>query len=217
MKTIYHIVCIVLILVTGCSSIQKEFYSSGELKKERIYHSRDTSTYLEKSYFRNGQLKSLGNYVNGKREGIWQGWYALGDKYWEAEYIQGTPKPIPEDALPITRLVLSHEGANDGWYADTPQYLQVYVEGATPHNVNIACDCDFMLPLDTIDYNFSIGVIPRKAGAMMMHVMYLENGEYFSLSQDTIYVQPNPKKTGQTDINFEEINQVLLTPPMSEK
>lgn len=214
MKSMCYNIFIVLMLLVGCSNIRKEFYSSGELKVERIHQSRDTSTYLEKSYFRNGQLKSLGNYVNGEREGDWQGWYADGDKYWEAEYIKGMPKPIPEED-PVIQLRLS--GTADDWYAGIPRYLKVFIEGATPYNANVACDCDFMLPLDTINYDFSIGVIPRKPGAMMFHIMYLENGENISIFRDTLYVQPNPNKPAQTDINFEEVNQVLLTPPMSEK
>ena len=200
----------------GCSNIRKDFYSSGELKKERIYQSKDTSTYLEKSYFRNGQLKSSGNYVNSKRDGIWQGWFSDGDKYWEAEYINGTPKPVPEEE-PIVQIRVIETDSTWTWYADTPLYLKVYIEGATPYNANVACFCDYLLPIDTIDHNFSIGIIPKKQGAMMFEALYLENGKYYSISQDTIYVYPNPKQTEQANFSFEEIEHRVFTPPMSEK
>ena len=218
MKTSYYFIFIVLIVYVGCSkqSIRKEFYSSGELWKEQIYHSRDTSIYLERVYFRNGQLKSSGYYLNGKRDGIWQGWFTDGTIHWEAEYINGTPKPVPEEDPFIHVRVLGTDSAWT-WYADTPLYLQVYIEGATPYNANVACYCDFMLPIDTIDNYFSIGVIPRKPGAMMFEILYLENGKYYSISQDTIYVYPNPEKNENTDFNFDEIEHKVFNPPMSEK
>ena len=197
----------IFLLQMGCSNTttHQEFYSSGELWKERTYYSRDTSTYLEKTFFRNGQLMSVGNYLNSKRDGIWQGWFFDGYQHWEAVYIEGTPKSIPDD--PVIQLISPDDS---DWYVQVPKFFRLYVEGSTPYNVHVVCYCDFILP-DTIDHNFSIGVIPKKPGAMMLHVMYLENGEYFSIGKDTIYVHPNPNDITTTVIN-DEIEQTLLKP-----
>ena len=213
---IFWVVAIFL-LQMGCSNTttHQEFYSSGELWKERTYYSRDTSAYLEKTYFRNGQLKSSGSYVSSKRNGIWQGWFSGGAKHWEAEYANGTPKPVPEDPF-ISLGVLGTDSAWT-WHVDMPLYLQVYIEGATPYNANVACYCDFILPIDTIDHNFSIGVIPRKQGAMMFEIIFLEDGKYYSIGQDTIYVFPSSNHIGDIYLNFEEVEDEVFTPPMNEK
>jgi len=242
MKPAYYvIISIVTILVIGCSNnrVRKEFYSSGELKVERIYQSRDTSTYLETTFFPNGvkksrgnyvngirdglwqsgfpngQLKVMGNYVNGKREGIWQGWFADGGERWRAEYINGIPKPIPTDAFVEAVIFTSvpEDSLWNVWYAGVTQYLRIYVEGVTPYNMSVACECFFIAPADTADYNFNIGVVPRKSGWMLFHVIHIENGNFISLFKDTIYVQPNPMQTDETHLVFGAIEeQVLLVP-----
>ncbi|MDR3094587.1 MAG: tetratricopeptide repeat protein [Bacteroidales bacterium] len=167
-----------------------EYYASGSIKKERIYSGKDTSAYLQKDYFPNGKLRQMGNYVNGRREGEWKGWYADGDMDWKAQFVNGIPQPIPEN--PRVEVVT----IDPVWYAGVPQYLRVYIEGACPQNTGIVCsNCTIAQPSDTTDYDFNTVVIPKRSGKMFFRVSYLENDGtriWLDQGQDTIIVKPKP-------------------------
>ena len=106
---------------------------SGEIKVERIYtNENDTSTYLQKTYFQNGQLESMGNLKKGKKDGIWEGWYEDGILSWTVEYENGIVKPLPKTPrIKITTYVepVFQEGKRV-FQVGIPQYLRIYIEGA---------------------------------------------------------------------------------------
>lgn len=45
-----------------------------------------------KTYYKSGELKSSGNYKNGKRVGVWKDFYKTGELEWEYNYIKGKKK-----------------------------------------------------------------------------------------------------------------------------
>ncbi len=54
-----------------------------DLRGERISHGPFESRYP------GGQIRALGRYQNGKREGVWKGWHANGNREYEIDYIGG--------------------------------------------------------------------------------------------------------------------------------
>ncbi len=61
----YNMLLVVIVILSSCSKIKKEFYDNGSIKRE--YHLKNSNydgTYKE--YYSNGNLKLLHSYKNGK-------------------------------------------------------------------------------------------------------------------------------------------------------
>ena len=75
----------------------KEYYENGKISKQYNKICVDYSCNLDSSYkewFDNGKLKGEGNYINGKKEGIWKEWFDNGKLKGEGNYINGKKEGI---------------------------------------------------------------------------------------------------------------------------
>ena len=182
-----RIIYIVIFFLVACSDKQYiEYYPSGGIKKERIYQTRDTSTYLQKTYFPNGQLESIGHYIKGNRDGFWQGWHEDGELSWTVEYENGTIKPPSQD--PYWEVISF--GKRD-FQVGRPKKIRIYIEGVEPKQMGImTTNAKVEIPSEDNDFYFVI--TPQKAGNMLFQVIYKEDDGLRILGRDSINVLPVP-------------------------
>jgi len=192
---IYSVFTFVFILV-ACSNkerVETEYFPTGEIKVKRIFaNRRDTNTYLETTFFLNGERRTRGNYVNGLREGIWQGGHPDGELSWNVEYENGIVKPPAENP----NWWVSAVGVPD-FRVGEPIKLRVYIEGVEPKYQGIMLsNAKFQEPSEENDFWFVI--IPQRAGNMILDIGFLskelsakyDRNAYVVLGSDTIYVLP---------------------------
>ena len=186
------ILIFVLCVFVSCSNKPHiEYYPSGSIKKEHIYtNKRDTSTYLQKTYFETGQLETIGNYVKGNREGFWQGWYEDGDLSWTVEYENGKVKPLTDEE-PFWEVIPIEKNEIPNFQVGIPQKIRIYIEGVEPEQMGImTTNAKIEFPTQDNDYFFVI--TPQKEGNMLFAVVYKKNDEMQLLGKDSIYVLPAP-------------------------
>ena len=186
------LICIVCVLVSCSNKPHVEYHPSGKIKKEHVYtNRRDTSTYLQKIYFENGQLETIGNCVKGKREGFWQGWYEDGDLSWTVEYENGKVKPLT-DENPFWEVIPIEKFGMPDFQVGKPQKLRIYIEGVEIRHVGIMTT-KAKIEFPSKDNNFYFVVTPQEEGNMLFAVVYKENDEIQLLGKDSIYVSPAPR------------------------
>ena len=65
-------------------------YSSGTPHIVNFYESKDKKQLTKQTvYYKNGHKKMEGNFKNGKRDGLWQAWFADGKLWSETNYTEG--------------------------------------------------------------------------------------------------------------------------------
>jgi len=76
---------LLLTLLAACSEVQKEYYDSGEIRKEcQLRDGKIHGTCIE--YYENGEVKVVANYVNGSLEGPIERFYPSGTIEWRGQY-----------------------------------------------------------------------------------------------------------------------------------
>jgi hypothetical protein len=76
---------ILLVLLISCKdNVNKEYYKTGELKKETVQI--DKNSQLINDYFINGQLAASGKVINGYKNDFWKEWYVDGTLKWSGFY-----------------------------------------------------------------------------------------------------------------------------------
>lgn len=89
----FTIICIALTFFAACSntSVEKETYSDGKIKTEKVYEGEGESKALVKEvhYYNNGKKYIEGNYKNNKRDGYWASWYENGQLWSEGNFADG--------------------------------------------------------------------------------------------------------------------------------
>jgi len=92
MKRILFITLITLIAF-GCSrtKVVEAVYENGNAKIERYYHKKAGIQILDREvvYYANRHVKMDGDYKNELREGIWKAWYENGNLWSVGEYKEG--------------------------------------------------------------------------------------------------------------------------------
>ena len=93
------------LIITGCdkSKIVTDDWGDGRKVIKEYPNYKDTTTYLRKFYYPNGELGTKGKYVNGKMHGIWQWWYDNGQLKDSGRY---------ENGLQDGQFVHYHENGN---------------------------------------------------------------------------------------------------------
>ena len=194
-----NLICIAFVFVfTACSNKQRvetEYYPTGEIAVERIFvNKRDTSTYLETTFFLNGTKQTQGNYVQGKREGTWQGIYPTGELMWRVEYERGIVKPIIEDP---NWIMMAFGGGTPKFQAGKPQKIRIFIEGVEPEYYAIGYR-NATVEMPTEDNDFWYVITPQEEGNMLLEIGFVckESREIYGeplfveLGSDTIYVYP---------------------------
>ena len=81
----FKFLIISLLIFYSCSSIEKEYYDNGVLKKE--YKLKNGEPHgLVKFYFPNGKIKETTYFENGIRNGLSKGFYTSGEIEWQINY-----------------------------------------------------------------------------------------------------------------------------------
>ena len=76
---------LLLTVLAACSEVQKEYYDSGEIKKEcQLRDGKIHGTCIE--YYENGEVKVVANYVNGSLEGPIERFFPSGTIEWRGQY-----------------------------------------------------------------------------------------------------------------------------------
>lgn len=79
---------LLLLLISGCSVIHKDYYENGNIKAEySIRNGKFVGKF--KAYYDNGKLNSKGEYNNGKMVGIWHYYYSTGSRQSIQKYSKG--------------------------------------------------------------------------------------------------------------------------------
>lgn len=101
MNKIFIILCLALGMAACSSSdtsskveIEEQIvqrYPQGEPKLVQLFkvENGQRDLYQEKTYYSCGALKVKGDFMNGKRNGLWESWHKNGNKWTEAEYLNG--------------------------------------------------------------------------------------------------------------------------------
>ena len=187
------------VVFVACSNRQHveivEYYPTGEIKVKRVFAiRRDTTTYHEKTFFLNGELKMRGNYVNGLREGVWQGGYPDGELKWIVEYEHGIVKPIIE--APYWQIRFFEEG-KPKFQVGKPLKFRIFIEGVWFKDWIIGLTrAELETPTEENDFWYI--VTPQREGNMLFEVGFMckrlgeKYGEnvYVILWSDVIDVLP---------------------------
>jgi len=170
---------ILLIVVTSCTNHFKDYYESGGLRNERYYDDRnDTTEYLMISYYKNGQVKSKGKIIDGKKSGLWQEWYSDGILRWEGKYVDGMPKipQLPAEASIQLKDSIVKVGVRNS--------LKVSVQGLHPSEIMICCTNAVITGNKNQDFDYDI--TPEKPGLIKIsYGLYLPGDTITLNASDT--------------------------------
>ena len=86
-----HFLILVIITITGCSQSKTTLdeWDGGRKVIKEYSNYQDTTSYLRKFYYSNGQLGTEGNYIKGQMDGIWKWWYNNGQLMDSGKYVHG--------------------------------------------------------------------------------------------------------------------------------
>ena len=184
-----NLICIIVLVLLACSNrehVETEYFDSGEVRMKRFYpNRRDTTSFFQQVFFQNGLMERGGRYVNGKRNGIWKGWFEDGHLAWIVEYENGIVKPPVKNFN--WRFVIV--GNHDGWYVGEPTRLRLFVEGVEPHRKSIQATQKIEPTSNRNYYYWSI--TPHRAGNFFIQaIIEIEDELFHILGSDSIYVHP---------------------------
>ena len=90
---------LLLLSVFLLSSCSQEIPESKVLIRDGIRYHQDTNepiTGTDVSYYDNGQLRQKGNFIAGKKEGLWEVFYENGQLKWRENYKDGNKEGLWE-------------------------------------------------------------------------------------------------------------------------
>jgi antitoxin component YwqK of YwqJK toxin-antitoxin module len=94
MRTPYPVLLVALIML-GCSGreMKELVYENGQVKERWYVKNSNAETTVRdgkyESWYKTGQKREQGEFVNGKKQGRWISWYENGQKEEEGEYVSG--------------------------------------------------------------------------------------------------------------------------------
>lgn len=91
------ICCFGLLFLFSCADKQEieiiSKYPNGRTKTDRVYSNgfKDSSNYIQRQYYENGAIELVGQFINGKADGLFEWKYRNGKPKWVEKYHLGTP------------------------------------------------------------------------------------------------------------------------------
>jgi hypothetical protein len=182
MKKIICILCFLALFIACKTQSSKKYYlNSNQLKEERVYdHRGDTTSYSFASYYSNGQLLSKGHIKDGKRNGLWEEWYADETLKWEGSYEdnQTLKLPIKDFKIILKGPILK---------SNNTSYLRVKATGVNPDDAIIGCTNGVIKRSDNRGlYDFM--VTPKHVGGIKFFLYIVKNQTFVPIAQDSLLV-----------------------------
>ena len=87
-----------------------------QLKNGVLYFDKETYTGIVNDFYENGNLKSISEYYNGKRQGKYFGWYPNKQKWFERFYTSGLKSGIHQGWHKNGTLMFEYYFNNNGSY-----------------------------------------------------------------------------------------------------
>ena len=131
-----------LLLIVGCSKVEGqqklipvvETYNDGDIKS--ITYHKITRNKIKKvkydEYHSNGQKKKEETYKDGKKDGLWTGWYWHGQKSYEYNYKDGADEGLQSEwyengqkKYELTYKNGERDGLSTGWYENGQKMAEV--------------------------------------------------------------------------------------------
>ncbi len=90
-----NIVILIILFLYSCSSAEERIttstYINGKVKQEKIFKNgkKDSLNYILKQYNYNGTIEMVGEFKDGKENGVFKWYYSNGNKKWIEKYRNG--------------------------------------------------------------------------------------------------------------------------------
>ncbi len=156
---------ITLLALANCKATKKKFYETGELKKEII--TVCDSIYTEYQYYKNGNLKSKGNYINAVKQGLWEEWYPNKEIKWEGKYVDGYREINIFQQKP--NIIFESDPEPELLNIGMDYKIQIHIKGLHPEDLVVACTNGIVKLAKDSEYNEFI-LHPKKRGDLKLKV-----------------------------------------------
>ncbi len=186
-KIIISCILISLISASCQNEINNEKYKPVFTNEKIINLSINKNKQLITTYYNNGQLASIGCYLDGKKSGYWKEWYSDGAYKWEGKYLSNNRHYETIDLTSGGSYYIKDNP--DKLKTNTPYEIKFYIPGIHPDDLTVASNNGSIAYLENRNqYDFKI--IPERSGELKFYIYVRNsNGELDLIYEINIDVQ----------------------------
>jgi len=182
----------------SCQKKTCRYYDSGELKYEKVFYNKDTSTFYVREYYKNGILKQEGKIKKIEiPDGHWKEYYSDGILKYECDYVDGCAllQNLNSDGSWPNLEYLSENskleivGNTDTLRIGEQYRLRLLMKSVNPEMYIIVDKNLEILKSNTIDPDrYPYLYTPKEAGRIYFLVIFSNKEGYFTLKNPSLII-----------------------------